>query len=67
MSELQRLGCESCGTRSGCRCHLMRTCAGCGFDFFPNDPRDEFCHECIEHDAQRYVTLGDYWEDDDES
>jgi hypothetical protein len=58
MSELQRLGCESCGTRSGCRCHLMRTCASCGFDFFPKDPGDEFCHEC-EASSQE--------DDDDES
>jgi Zn finger protein HypA/HybF involved in hydrogenase expression len=45
MNETLRIGCESCGSYSGCECHKLVSCDWCGADFIPED--DELlCPEC---------------------
>lgn len=50
MSEQHRIGCESCGSRTGCECNALRECENCGDVFLPRaqDEDELLCAECEE-------------------
>jgi hypothetical protein len=52
---IHRIGCESCGTFSGCVCNSLRECEKCGADFLPSEGDEGTCFECAWDEGISYA------------